>query len=102
MPRSSLDSWFAKTKDKLRIDNKTRFMLLLFFFNGLLIVILLLSVRNQEIRQRIRHVEREITVQVEELITRRASLTKVVYVTATPVQAIVRVTPTPTGHRMRT
>ena len=77
-------AWFAKIRDKLRMNNKSRFMLLLLFFNGLLVVILLLSVRNQETRQRILHLDQEITHQIEELATRRAHRTQLVYITATP------------------
>ena len=88
-PRPQLDTWFAsrwftKAKDKLRMNNKSRFMLLLLFFNGLLVVILLLSVRNQETRQRILRLDREITHQIEELATRRSNLIQLVYITATP------------------
>lgn len=98
-PRLQLDTWFAKTRDKLRMNNKSRFMLLLLFFNGLLVVILLLSVRNQETRQRIRHLDQEITLKIQELTTRRANQTVIVYVTATPSPtsppAAVPATPTP-------
>jgi hypothetical protein len=93
-PRLQLDTWLNQAKEKLRMNNKTRFMLLLLFFNGLLIVILLLSVRNQETRQRIQLVDREIRRQVEELATRSASLIQIVYITATPLPTIA---PSPTA-----
>ena len=93
-PRLQLDTWLNQAKEKLRMNNKTRFMLLLLFFNGLLIVILLLSVRNQETRQRIQLVEREILRQVEEIATRSASLVQIVYITATPLPTIA---PSPTA-----
>ena len=87
-------------REKLRIDGKKRFMFLLLFFNVLLIVILLLSVRNQEIRQRIRVVEIEITRQIILRRTSEASQVQVVYVTETPTPySVAAVTPssTPTG-----
>lgn len=87
-PRLQIDGWLTKAKDKLRMNNKSRFMLLLLFFNGLLIVILLLSVRNQETRQRIRHLDREIKHQIEDLATRRSNLVQIVYITATPLPSL--------------
>ena len=93
-PRLQLDTWLDQAKGKLRMSNKTRFMLLLLFFNGLLIVILLLSVRNQETRQRIQLVDREIRRQIEEIATRSASLVQLVYITATPLPTIA---PSPTA-----
>ena len=98
-PHPQLSSWFPSLQEKLRLDSKRRYVLLMVFFNGLLIVILLLSVRNQEIRRRIRHIEQEITYRIEQLATIQANQVRVVRITATPVQTpvvVAAVTPTPT------
>jgi len=97
-PRPQLKSWLPGLQEKLRMDSKRRFMLLLVFFNGLLIVILLLSVRNQEVRRRIRRVEQEITYRIAQLATIQANQVQIVRITATPAQTrvvIAAVTPTP-------
>jgi uncharacterized repeat protein (TIGR01451 family) len=95
-----LQARLPELREKLRIDGKKRFMFLLLFFNALLIVILLLSVRNQEIRQRIRVVEIDITRQIILRRTFEARQVQVVYVTETPTPfSVAAATPssTPTG-----
>ena len=74
-------------------------MFLLIFFNGLLIVILLLSVRNQEIRKRIKTLEQEITHRRTMLATIlvKVEQTRIVYITGTPVQ-IAAITDTDAGR----
>ncbi len=96
-PRLQLENWLPDLREKLRLDSKRRFMFLLIFFNGLLVVILLLSVRNQEIRQRIHRIEETIVVQITPLAEREHLETQVAYITATPPAAVIsRITPTPT------
>jgi hypothetical protein len=79
-------NWLPGLQEKLRLDSKRRFVLLMVFFNGLLIVILLLSVRNQEIRRRIRRIEQQITYRIDQLATIQANQIQIVHITATPVQ----------------
>lgn len=71
-------------REKLRLDSRKRFLLLLVSFNALLAMILLLSVRNQEIRVRIRHVEVGIARRIEQIRTQEARVSRVVYITMTP------------------